>query len=44
LTINFSPYDVLPYAFGSHEVFVPWRFLDAILDEQFADLESKLNG
>ncbi len=44
LTINFSPYAVLPYAFGSHEVFVPWRFVDAILDDRFADLESKLNG
>ncbi|MGQ3489057.1 RsiV family protein [Roseovarius pacificus] len=43
LTINFSPYDVLPYAFGSHEVFVPWRFVETILDERFADLESKLN-
>lgn len=44
LTFNFIPYDVLPYAFGSHEVFVPWRFVDAMLDERFADLESKLNG
>ncbi len=44
LTINFSPYDVLPYAFGSHEVFVPWRFVESILDERFADLGSKLNG
>lgn len=44
LTINFSPYDVLPYAFGSHEVFVPWRFVESILDERFAELEAKLNG
>lgn len=44
LTINFSPYDVLPYAFGSHEVFVPWRFVETILDERFAEFESKLNG
>lgn len=44
LTFNFSPYDVLPYAFASHEVFVHWRFVDAMLDERFADLESKLNG
>lgn len=43
LTINFSPYDILPYAFGSHEVFVPWRFAESILDERFAELESKLN-
>lgn len=44
LTINFSPYDILPYAFGSHEVFVPWRFVESMLDDRFADLESKLNG
>ncbi len=44
LTINFSPYDVLPYAFGSHEVFVPWTFAESILDERFSELESKLNG
>lgn len=44
LTINFSPYDVLPYAFGSHEVFVPWRFAETILDARFADLQAKLNG
>lgn len=44
LTINFSPYDVLPYVFGTHEVFVPWRFMETILDERFADLEAKLNS
>lgn len=27
---NFSPYDVLPYMFGSHEVHVPWRFIEAM--------------
>lgn len=42
LTINFSPYEVLPYAFGSHEVLVPWRFATPLLDEKFVQLEDKL--
>lgn len=42
LTINFSPYDVLPYVYGSHEVFVPWQFVDTVLDERFSELELKL--
>ncbi len=44
LTINFSPYDVLPYAFVSHEILVPWRLVEAILDERFVELELKLRG
>ncbi|AXS39538.1 TIR domain-containing protein [Breoghania sp. L-A4] len=35
LTINFSPYEVLPFVFGSHEVFVPWQFVTPLLDEKF---------
>ncbi|MBR9653533.1 TIR domain-containing protein [Thalassovita aquimarina] len=44
LTINFSPYEVLPYAFGSHEVFVPWRFATPLLGEKFVQLEDKLSA
>ena len=43
LTINFSPYDVLPFAFGSHEVFVPWRFTTPLLDEHYRGLEDELS-
>lgn len=43
LTINFSPYDVLPFAFGSHEVFVPWRFATPLLDEHYRGLEDELS-
>lgn len=42
LTINFSPYVVLPYAFGTHEVFVPWRFVTPLLDERYSQLEDQL--
>lgn len=42
LTINFSPYAVLPYVFGSHEVFVPWSFVTPLLDEKFVHFEETL--
>jgi hypothetical protein len=42
LTVNFSPYDVLPFAFGSHEVLVPWRVARPLLDTPFHNLETKL--
>lgn len=42
ITINFSPYAVLPYALGSHEVFVPWRFASSLLSDQFGHLEDQL--
>lgn len=35
MTFNFSPYDVLPYVFGSHEVHVPWRFIEPMLAEAY---------
>jgi len=41
LTMNFSPYGVLPYAFGSHEVFVPWRFVAPLLDKKYEGLEDE---
>lgn len=44
LTINFSPYDVLPFAFGSHEIFVPWRFVISLLDPKYQFLEDQLNN
>jgi hypothetical protein len=33
ITVNFSPYDILPYVFGSHEVFIPWSFMENDIDE-----------
>ncbi len=38
LTINFSPYDVLPFAFGSHEVPVPWRVVETFLRDDYRQL------
>jgi hypothetical protein len=38
ITINFSPYDVLPYGFGEHEVIVPWSFCAEFLGSEYADL------
>jgi hypothetical protein len=35
LTINLSPYSVLPYAYGSHEVFMPWDYFRDKLNESF---------
>lgn len=42
LTFNFSPYDVLPYVFGSHEVQVPWRFLEGMISDEYNDIIEKL--
>jgi hypothetical protein len=42
LTFNFSPYDVLPYVFGSHEVQVPWRFVEELISEDYKDIVEKL--
>ncbi|MGN6535122.1 MAG: TIR domain-containing protein [Mesorhizobium sp.] len=38
ITINFSPYEILPFAFGSHEVLVPWRMIAGDLVESVAEL------
>ncbi len=35
MTFNFSPYDVLPFVFGSHEVRVPWRFIEPMVTDKF---------
>lgn len=35
MTFNFSPYDVLPYVFGSHAIHVPWRFIEPMLSEGY---------
>lgn len=40
LTFNFSPYAVLPYALGSHEVLVPWRLIS--IPDQYQDIVKKL--
>lgn len=40
--MNFGPYEVLPYAFGSHEVFVPWRFAAPLLNKKYEGMEEKL--
>jgi len=42
VTMNFSPYEVLPYAFGSHEIVVPWRIVAPLLDEKYKGFEEKL--
>ena len=38
LTFNFSPYDVLPYVLGSHEVPVPWNFLSDMIPDEYDDI------
>lgn len=43
LTMNFSPYDVLPFVFGSHEVFVPWRVVTPLLAQKYERLEEQLS-
>jgi hypothetical protein len=43
LIFNFSPYDVLPFVFGIHDVLVPWRFLDELFHEDYRDVFEKLN-
>jgi hypothetical protein len=43
LIFNFSPYDVLPFVFGIHDVLVPWRFLDGLFHEDYRDVFEKLN-
>lgn len=35
ITFNFSPYDVLAYSFGSHEVVMPWTYFRNKVDEQY---------
>ena len=44
LTINFSPYEVLPIAFGSHEVPAPWKVVDPLLQEHYKQLPDRLRG
>ena len=43
LMFNFSPYQVLPYVFGSQEVQVPWRFVEPLLDKKYEGLRDKLS-
>ncbi len=42
MTFNFSPYDVLPFLFGSHEVHVPWRFIEPMLADGYQAAVAKL--
>ncbi len=42
MTFNFSPYDVLPYVFGSHEIHVPWSFIEPMLSDDYQALVEKL--
>jgi hypothetical protein len=42
LTVNFSPYAVLPYVFGVQEVMVPWPFVESLLAEPFKWLPREL--
>jgi hypothetical protein len=35
LTVNLSPYSILPYVYGSHEVFMPWDYFRGKLNETF---------
>ncbi len=37
LTVNLSPYDVLPYAFGSHEILVPWAVVEEFIASSFKE-------
>lgn len=41
ITINFSPYDILPYVFGSHEVFVPWAFFSNLINEEYESVSKR---
>ncbi|WP_158008311.1 TIR domain-containing protein [Methyloceanibacter methanicus] len=43
LTFNFSPYDVLPYVLGSHEVLVSWRFMEDLIDADYRDILNRLS-
>lgn len=42
MTFNFSPYDVLPYVFGSHEIHVPWRFIEPMLSDGYKAIVERL--
>lgn len=42
VTINLSPYSILPYVFGSHEIPVPWQFIGSDLAPDFANLPNEL--
>jgi len=44
LTFSFSPYDVLPYVFGSHEIHVPWSFLEEMIAAEYKDIVEKLKA
>ena len=44
LTFNFSPFDVLPYVFGLHEVHVPWRFLEGMISDGYRDIFENLTS
>lgn len=41
VTFNFSPYDILPYVFGSHEVNLSWRFLEELIAEEYKFIVEK---
>lgn len=42
ITFNFSPYDVLAYAYGSHEALVPWTIIEEMLSPIYKDLPFRL--
>lgn len=42
ITFNFSPYDVLPYVFGSHEIHVPWRIVEPMLGDGHKSIVEKI--
>lgn len=44
VTFNFSPYKVLPFVFGLHEVHVPWSFLEDTLSDRIRPVVHKLTG
>ena len=43
ITFNFSPYDVLPFVFGEHEVLAPWRFLSEFISDDYEAIINKLS-
>jgi hypothetical protein len=42
LTFNFSPYDVLPYVYGSSEVMLPWSSVSDYLSDWGLELMQRV--
>jgi hypothetical protein len=44
LTINISPYDVLPRVLGSHEVYVPWELVEGAINDRYAPMIARVRN